>query len=353
MKKKITALILITIFFNISVFAGENSTNETKRPALVIYNLKIEKDNKKYLYYSTIIPKTISKIIKTYNKYDVITAGEIQDYRKNIENAEDKRKYINSLKKLSTSTSADYLITGACSIDNNTLLIELQIFNSRGKELSYISKKSIEVGALLKDTIDDLTVKIIKEIDRFDKRNKKRFAPSPYLGLYRAFSPFTFGIETGRVNFLEKWKDHYNNTEFVNTFLTANITSYLGITANFEYFSADNEGKDGLASFFYFMGGTLEINFYLRPSRLFAAALSGGGGYSRSKIEIFFTDNPDPFVQADRTTISRDPLVKITAAIEFNIAPVMVRFGSSYTRIFYSGEALETYTIFMGMGYNI
>jgi hypothetical protein len=53
---------------------------------------------------------------------------------------------LKSLSRLASEKSADFIITGACDINEQTLNIDLQIFNALSQEYVYITKNSAEVG---------------------------------------------------------------------------------------------------------------------------------------------------------------------------------------------------------------
>jgi hypothetical protein len=369
-KNNLSVSVALLLFFYIfkpgpSFAAPLKKKNQQLKTKIVIYNLNIREESKKFKYYSGIVPFSLAKNLREYGSYTVEHKQEVQIFRKNISGTKEKSAYIKSLKKLARSSGADYMITGACEITENTLIIDLQIYDVMGRELDYINKKSMESGVILKDTIDSLALDINESVIRSLAKNRVRFAPSPYLTFYKGLSVITFGINFGQVRLIGDWSDSVNDTDFVNSYIQFNLLKYLNVSAGAEFMAADNRN---ISSTFYnellVWEFYLDLMFPMRFSRYFGIAFSLGGGAAISKIQEYSTsmgnDGPSP---PDNTYRSKDATVRGGVSIFFDLGNLHLRFGSSFKRIFYDNGFFETslndegpldmYTVFAGVGYNI
>ncbi len=360
-------LMTICLYHPGSLFAAPEKKNIEKqsKTKIVIYNLNIKEKSEKFRYYSGIVPFSVARNLREYGSYDVEHKQEVQIFKRDIPDTKEKNAYTARLHKLAKTSGADYLITGACEISENTLIIDLQIYDDRGREFEYINKKSMESGVILKDTIDSLALNINESIISSLARNRVRYAPSPYLAFYRGLSIITFGIDAGQARLTGDWSDRLNDADSVNSYIQLNLFKHFSVSTGAEYMATDNRDKEStyynelLVWEIY-----LDLMFPVRFSRYFGVALNLGGGAAISKMYEYTTPSMDDFPKPpDNIYKSKDATVRGGVSVFFDLGKLHVRFGSYFKRIFYSGGdfgssfksdgPLDMYTVYAGAGYNI
>ncbi len=338
--------------------------NQKTKTKIVIYNLNIKEDNKKFRYYSEIVPLSVAKNLREYGTYDVEHAHEVQIYNRSISDSKEKLAYLSRLNKIAKGSGADYVITGACEITENVLVIDLQIYDVMGRNIVYINKRSMESGVILKDTIDNLALSINESLISSSASNRVKFAPSPYLSFYRGLSRITFGIDAGQVHMVGDWSDSLNDTDSINSYIQLNLLKYFNISAGVEYMAADNRDIESTYNNELMIWEVyLDLMFPVRFSRYFGIALNLGGGAAKSKMYEYTASTKDGLSLPENTYRTKDMVLQGGISIFFDLGNLHLRFGSSYKRIFYdsgdfgasfkSDDPLNMYTVFAGAGYNI
>ena len=94
-KMKKIFFILLSGLFTGPVFGETIKINET--PKVILYKLQIKTDDKKFKYYSEIIPLSLSKSIDKLKKYEIRSLPEVKDFKKIPPKSEQSKNYVNSL----------------------------------------------------------------------------------------------------------------------------------------------------------------------------------------------------------------------------------------------------------------
>ncbi len=351
---KILFTILILILPIIAV------SEEVKKDKILIHNFnyispETESGNtsaesiKKFQYYSFIIPQTLSKnftIEDNYNierKYDTITINSV------FHDEKDRIAHIKELLGIAKENSADYLITGDCSISEEMLIINVSIFNARGHDIITFQHKSNELGVVFKDTTDYIAAEIIKNIKIMADLDKERFQPSPFLSAFSLLQGLSIGVESGYLFIHKPWKDFYNNTLFASPYIMYNFNKWFALSVKYDYIQGDSKGKN-LPAYYQidFNGGALMGHLKYNFLKNASIGLSAGGGISKSKT----IQNPHaPLTSPDLKTSSRDYYADGTLYLTYRLSAIEIKAGIIYKRIFYKDDHMGMSGIYAGAGF--
>ncbi len=393
MIKKIllTALWITGIMIPLS---GKDTTlpGEPKKK-VIIYNFISTSAEAKYQFYSQVIPLTIAKSLGSSPQFDVKyinenidgaesktekkistetkkksdkTAGSseriAQDEIKSLEKLYEKRMrdILERIKKILESSKDDlpgYLITGSYTVSQNALELIIDIYNVKGKKLTRIHKKSIEVGALLKDTTDDITTKIENQLTVFEDDNKKLFNQSPFIPLYKRLSHVTIGFNYGELYFIKNYSNDFKNTRFISTYLLLHVTEILGASLDLEHFGTSRKQSDGIGNTydqeFSLWAGLINFHLTGRLSRLMGISLACGYGIVNARWEDMPPGSGGLNNQGKINNTPHGKYIKLSASMDFDIRPVLFTFGGSFDTLIYPLKNLFMYTVFAGVGYRI
>lgn len=351
MIKKLTATILLIL---IAAALNAQDRAQQKKDRVFIYSFTIPTDAEKYQYYTFIIPSTISKYIEQNNNFgSVKIIDDIEPYPETSDEQKN-REYIKKLReKASTYGNPEYVVSGACSIAEGEITITAYVFNLRGKKVEKIVVKGRENVAVMKEMMDDLSAKIENQLLEFHKDYSLYSKESGYSSFYKAIRGTDFGFSFGKNFILFNWKDLYNDSDFINAYVRVLPWKNYGLMLSGEYFSTNNDNKSSGRSYYEIFGTTLSFCARYGISENISVSASAGGGISYSKIEFQPSGDHSPYAFPLLKKTSTDPSLDISACIEYEFNPAKIRLGASFKRIFYLGEDLNMYSIFIGAGYNI
>ena len=318
MTRKIIIILTSFFFFYSILYAEEKRGSEEKdevKEKIVIFYFQDNSKSEMYSYYSFIVPNSISLIIQETGRYEVETYTDVMNSIGKSFSEEFQNEQKDELLNKGKETGANYIITGSYFVIDSNLSVKSQLFDMASGEVVDIEESSDRIGAILLKIIDQLSDNIHIELDISHKKKiqmeleeeekRRKAALSPFLSLYNFFSGFTFGINYGKVQIYEEYKDVYEETDSVSVYLyyeLANIDFFkktvffnnLAFSANSDYFSTNtkdyDEDRSGSynyeRSYLSVWGASFNISYLLRFSSYFNAALSAGGGTAFSKFEL-------------------------------------------------------------------
>jgi len=342
---------LIFIFFSINLYA--ENLNPSFKNRILIYSFTTtdtyqnEDKQKNYNYYSIVIPETIKKNLTITGNYELQSEKGPLSIEKDIN---EKEKYIKKLKDLGLKYNVNYIVTGSFNVINNKLIIRVTIFNVRGENLETVNHESDELGAQLQETTDLISQSIHTRIESFELANRENFSNSPFITLYAPLSLITLGIDSGYFYLFGPWKSIYKNTVYISPFVDLDLTRNLMISLKFTSIQTDSENKDsGMSSSsqIRISSGSLSLSYILRFNDTLGIAFSAGGGITKTRITI---GSEKPFNDSLLAKSTFDPNLDISSYLSCNFSSINLRAGIHYKRIFYSGEPMNTGTVFAGAG---
>ena len=357
MIKSTLITLIVTVFTALPLAASE----KTGRQATVVFfafDASSMPEAGKHGYWSAVLPRTLSQYLKKESVTATLKTGSVISFG-TPENEPGSEELIDAIeKKKNEYGDADFVVAGTIRMEESRPVISVFIFNTVSGESAFLRQDNIETGALLRDSMDDLAEKLQKSLTMYSKANDLLLEPSPYIPLYGFFSVFTFGMDAGRLMFMESGKTEYEDGWQVTSHLRIDTSRLIGATAlrlNFGFFSSDN--SDTADSIYYtdlkVYEATGEIEVAPRLFWRIHLCLSAGGGYSFSRIrEIDSSASTGPSVSVLGQSRLNKPLATGTAAIMVNMKPLVIRFGSTYRRIF-NDSPMDTLCLFAGAGYSI
>ena len=357
MKNRQFKIIFIVFILILPIIAV---SEEIKKDKILIYNFnyispETEPNNtyaesiKKFQYYSFIIPQTVSKNFTIENSYDIERKYDTIAINSVFQDEKERITHIKELVAIAKENSANYLITGDCSISEEMLIINVSIFNAQGHDIVTFQHKSNELGVVFKDTTDYIAAEIIKNIETMADLDRERFSPSPFLAAFSLLKGLSIGVESGYLFIHKPWKDFYNNTFFASPYIMYSFNKWLALSAKYDYIQGDSKGKNLPAySQIDFNGGALmghlKYNFFKNAS----IGLSAGGGISKSKT----IQNPHgSLMNPDLKTSSRDYYADGTLYLSYKLSAIEIKTGVIYKRIFYKDDHMEMSGIYAGAGF--
>ncbi len=354
-KMKKTAILstaaFILIFFCNGLFAEDN--NHAKR-FITLYDFtsadNIDKGEKKYRYYSRIIPETISKSLQKYGNYSIKRDAAPPVISDDFGSKSAKKQYIKKIRELDSKYKSDFVVTGKYSISDKALVIVIIVSGMTSEDVKVIEHKSAETGVQLQDTTDTISRQIHDEISAFESKK----GVSPFIALYRPFSLLSTGIDGGYLFLQGDWKSAYNNKPYISPFINIDVTDNFFLSARLIYLQTDTENKEYL---YYSEARLFSISLSLcYRFKLFGGlwiAFSAGGGATATDITV----NPptggggpfdNSFITDERFEFNADA----SSYFVYDISPVSIRAGVHGKRIFYSEEPMDILAVFGGIGFH-
>lgn len=164
-------------------FVPEN-INSTKLPVIIFdfYNTSKVIDNK---YLSKILPKNIAIEIektKSYACYKTETVLKPENL-----NSVNYSKYIESLGKIAEKNEVKYIVTGSYLFKDKSLSIETHVYISRLKKIVKLTAKRDNIGVLINDILDEMSVKIGNEFKRYIELKSDNPLIEPNSGIYKYY----------------------------------------------------------------------------------------------------------------------------------------------------------------------
>ncbi len=231
------------------------------------------------------------------------------------------------------------------------LAIVVKVYNLKKKKAVYIKKSSAEVGAFLRNTIADLSEKIVDlvAIMQLENRKKPKHPESDYKGFYNALSDLSFGIDIGKAYMKGHYNYVYRDTEVIKGYLLFNTIGIFGMSLNVEYMSTRSDYDTSGYGEFQSFAGTIGFHVSIPISKYFQLTFAPAIGgtltrfYTGQESDVGFTslERKDNYLYLDGSVY-----------LNVNLAPIQIRIGGAYKSIFMS-EAMEMYTMFAGVGYNL
>jgi len=358
--KLINLIIILLLIASANQLFAQKNINTGPKHTIVLYNLKVEKSKpsskdikadvqknfNRNQYFSTIIPHNLSIKLARLKEYDVQKIKKTAKTLKRPFNKKQLSEYTRYLQDLDPDMiGADYIVTGFCSISevnkgrDRELTAKIDIINLEGKDSITITEKTIEPKLFLRKSIDNLALKIEKNLNAFKTKNIKRKEEA----LKQHY--LTAGLQSGRTFLFGDWDMLYKNTFYIEPYILFTPFSFIGISANGEYFF-DAKSKNpppAPDTKLSIIAATGNMHFFLRFSRYFDISITGGGGMAWSKISV-------PIIGEVK---SMDPYV--TGGVNFNFTYNKFHFniGSSYKRIFFVENPLHLVTINAGISYSL
>ncbi|MCP4132073.1 MAG: hypothetical protein GY754_13950 [bacterium] len=357
MKQKITIIMFFMLLLSPLLY-GQNPLKGIKKPEkaaqtaakaaqkkIIIYNFTTKIMDSKSSYYSSIIPGTIAKSIE---KKGIHTIKARPGKEKTVpEPFGDKNEA--ALEKYKKA-GAHYIITGSYAIEKNKterLFIKLRVLNIRGKNFVDISTRSKETMVFLKQTTDELAVKIEKEILRFERENAEKFGT-----LFTPPDFITFGMTGGKMIILGSQGNVFNNAYYVNPYILFNSRGLLGFSTNFEYFSTDTDGKNVAAGELLSMWGLSgDVHLTFRFLDVLGISFAAGGGIMWIAADTYASASFNLFDTPVSETRETDPYLRASASFLIELGPLQINMGSGYKRIFIDDDGFHYVTIFAGAGF--
>ncbi len=339
---------------------------------IVIHNFKTLSKQNKYKYYATIIPYTIAKNLNLSKKYVIfnipaklrtlVFSGlkvNSKEYKRKVELIKNKVRKV------------DFIITGSSNVEvikekdkppYRFLVLKVQIYNIKKQKTVTITKRSKEVGAFLKDTIDELSGSLSQQIAAFQVENRKKPVvkkkKEAFTGFYGAISNTSFGVDVGNFFVRGDYNNYYKDGEYIHSYLLFNTSGIFGVSLNSDYFITDNadnyadaeDADDQRKREMTVITAGLGLHLSLPFSKYMWMSLAVQGGGAQTEIreyKINGSSNND-YV----TKESYDFYADASAYVNINFAPLQVRFGGSYKR-FFTSTTLELYCFFVGAAYKL
>lgn len=359
MKIKYLRLSLLAILLILPIYAySENG--EVKKSSIVIFNFDYvtpdpagttqdrDENLKKYQYYSFIIPQTLSKNINSEGQYISSRKYDTLKISSTFSNEEERISHIKELVRISGENSADYLVSGECSIAESTLIVSVTVFNARGYDITTFEHRSSEIGVLFKDTADTISNEITQSITIMAGLDKERFRPSPFIPAYNFLRNFSIGVDGGYLFIHNPWSDFYNNTYFASPYIMLDIDSWLGFSIKYDYIQSNSDGKD-FADYYEvdFRGGSLNAHLRYIPSGNLSFVFSLGGGIMDTEIIM----NPgSPLMNPGMQISSKDPYLDTSLYVSLKTGSLEIKTGIIHKRIFSKGEPVQMSGIYAGFG---
>ena len=358
-KKIITTLIILTLWV-ISASAKDNEKKKKAPENIVIFNLKSNNKSKKYNYYSTIIPHTISKSLKKSREFIVIRNYQKIDKVKNHKSRREVQNFIQNTKNYGLENKDyDYILVGDCNIIEESkdkkkkarlkeISITIQIIDVRNKKAINFTEKSKEVGAIFHKTVDLLSTKINTSLIAL----KKKSTSTAMMKFHKVMSKVNIGMKGGRAFLVGEFEDTFDDTVLIGPYVLIHPIKWFGISINFDYFSSKAK-KDTIDANKSLIIYDSYMAFHgIIPIKMFDITLSGGLGVTYTRIHI---DDPltpmNPFSYSNSNKERTDYSVNIELSINFNISIIRMSIGASYKSIFYEDDQMQVLSAIIGLGF--
>jgi TolB-like protein len=170
-KKIITSLI---IFLSCNVlFTERGLESATTSEKIIIYYYENKSGLDNFGYYSYVIPGTITRELKKAMQYNVETVPVALPYIDKSASKSVLENHLRSLADKGKKLSAEYIITGAYYIKEKKIHIQTQIFDVKTQNMASVSESSPELGSLLINILDKVTLRINDELGKFKERRNR------------------------------------------------------------------------------------------------------------------------------------------------------------------------------------
>jgi len=360
-KKLIKLLFLILTMILPLTALSEEIKEDLNKQKIVIFNFNYLKtdDNtaetnnseniKKFQYYSFIIPQTLAKNISSEYSFTAERKYDTLEITDRFENKEESINHIKGLIKQAESNSADYLVSGDCSISEGILIVNVTIFNAKGHDILTFKHKSSELGVVFKETTDSIAAETVKNIEIMAELDRKRFRPSPFKPVYAFLQGFSTGVDAGYIFIHGPWKDFYNDTFFASPYIMYNIKDWIAFSLAYDYIQTDSKDKE-FTDYYQadFRGASLNGHLKYNISNNASIGMSAGGGLMKSKILM----NPgEPLMNPGLEITSRDPYLSSTLYINYKFSSIEFKAGLAHKRIFTKDEHIQMSGIYGGAGF--
>lgn len=314
---------------------------------IVIFNFTAAGEPEMHEPYEYIIPQTVAKNLSASGGFIV---RRVQEKFSLIGITVNAAEHIRSAGSV---YSADFIISGNVNISAQTLNIDVRIHNAKTGTTGTLQTSSHETGVLLKDTIDQLSEGIQRQILAQAAQREPERTGSPFLRFYQSLEGLTFGFQGGYAFIKRPWRFRFNDNFYYRTFLQYRFIPYFGISLNLDYFSTDNIGcyrfNNTLMTQWI---PTIELKLFLPLSRYLRVSLSLGGGAAFTRIAYRPYNDDNPFEIADATRHSSDPHLSSSASLDFTPGPLVLSIGFSYRHTFIYGRQFQWITPFVSLGYS-
>ncbi|MBN2042084.1 MAG: hypothetical protein JW864_18760 [Spirochaetes bacterium] len=385
MKNKIFLIIIIILCLN-TVYAQDKNADAAEKAGIpqkekvCFFNYQDKSTNDKYRYLSYIIPKSVGADLKNIGNYEIINIPDKIDYLDKNSSAEERAKFINGVSRRGREYKADYVIAGYYNIEENNLIVYSQILDIERQEIIYVDETENKISAIILEMVEEVTDDIkeellkareireeLREEERKRKEAEKRANTSPFLGLYDFFNGMTFGVNYGKMHFMDSWTEDFTDTEILTFYLSYCLgdasflkdTSFirnLGFTAKYDYFSTRNEDYFYHSSeYLDFTGYGLNIFYLFRINDMFNLIVSGGGGFS--EIEYLYEGEYDYETGTEiipgYSKTDNDFYYNAAFSVNFIFSNLKVESGVSYYYIQYPSDSISFFSVYFGLGYRI
>lgn len=360
-KKHIKTLFLVFAILLPLTIHSEEVNQELNKSRIIIYNfnyIKPETDTtdpekseniKKYQYYSFIIPQTLAKNINNEYSYSAERKFDTLEIISSFGSEEERINHLKELTGHARENSADYLVSGECSISEGLLTVTVTVFNAKGHDIETFQHRSSELGVVFKETTDMIAEETVKNIDIMAELDRERFRPSPFTGFYSLLNGFSAGVDSGYLILHSPWDNFYNDTFFASPYIMYNFTSWFALSASYDYFQTDSEDKNFIDYYQAdFQGGFLSAHLKYNFNNIFSIGLSAGGGMMKSEIIM----NPaDPLMNPGMETTSEDPYMSSSFYLSCRLSAIELKAGIMHKRIFQKDEDIKMSGIYGGAGF--
>ncbi|PKL37167.1 MAG: hypothetical protein CVV44_16150 [Spirochaetae bacterium HGW-Spirochaetae-1] len=358
MRTATVSIIAGILIIAIPLTAAESKKKEPIKTNITIFGFDIRMENNDFQYYSSIIPRTLKKYLQNNTSYII----EIKNDEIITLNAAQEKEGSEELLKLMDSMSDKYpvpdlFIVGFMHTRENETFIDVIAYNTITGKSAVFPDNSIETGVLMQNSMDLFSTKLGRQIELFEKENIKLLTPSPYIPLYNTFSPFSFGVNAGRMFIVGPWHDIYNNAWFVTPHLRYDSNRLLagtGFIFNAEFFSIDSEDKDVPSNSTMQVWNTyidFEYTYPVRSHILLAFTAGAGTAFTRTRFFLPSGGGPDDPIVADVKTVNFS--TDAACALHFDFSPFVFRLGVSYRRIFYTDQGFDGLSIMTGFDFHL
>jgi hypothetical protein len=368
MKKIIISIIIISMFLTLSVFADENNietngiknnTEDSIKKRILIYDLYTKDQNRRYEYYSFIVPNTIAKNLRILNKYSIMRIEEKYDSKRKFNDAKEKKGYIDDV---ITGSNVDFIVLGKCTIENKHLYITVQLIDVKSKSIIASNFKGDEIGVRLLDIVDTLSSEIDKNIQNYiakdliieKKKRKSKVVKSPFSKFYNGLKKINFGIDAGYVNYLSDWDYLDNDSEFVSSYLAYNLNYYLEVSFHYDYFASENKDQDLIRSAFEFNGFRFNFHYFYNIYKRLSLELFLGIGRGKTILTNYPPSGIDDIMEIDSIETSSGNFYTMGGlSLNVDLNPVELKFGTLFSRVFIEEKPLDMYLFSIGLCYHL
>jgi len=360
MKTLVKTYFLMIFILSTGISSNLHAENQTVQDInrISIYNFRVVKNtavdkqkksnkdkisDKNFEYYSFIIPQSVFKLLSKEYGYEVTRKLEYFDSYKN--NRENRKR----IKELGKKDLVNFIITGVCTVNDNSIDISVTIIDTKGLEFRTFIKKTDETGVFFREITENISARLNENVSDINKINKERFRPSPIAALLDPLQKLSIGVDFGYLWVLDDFKGSYNNTHMVSPNITYSFTNNFAIKLTLDYIETNSEDKEITNNIdFSYLAGALGLSFRFWPLKnILALNFDISCGMAHSKIII---DNQEPFTYPLDTESSWDPYLSADLGLILNFEHIFIKIGATYRNIFYDDSDLRMAGGYAGFG---